>query len=352
MFSVIEKHKSEGMQVDEQLAFFMPETEGPCRFGQYTRLHRILLDKYGYKGVPILSPSSEDSYRFSGYFTDAQAVEFRKLAWQSIVYSDLIEKALWRTRPYEKNKGETDKVFEKAMKWGTDALEAGGGLALIKAAKRAANAFRNISKTNEQKPLIGIVGEIFLRTHKESNQNLIKSLEALGCETYTSSVAEWIEYTTHTGIEDSRIALKKQKNLNNYGEAAKFWLTSKYQRMVAKFISHPFKDILENRFDHSTEHILDEVEGIFSNHINGEAILSIGGALDFAKGGYNGVVNAMPFTCMPSTVASSILKVHMRDKVPFVDMIYDGTILPNRETNMATFVFQANQNLEKNGRKK
>jgi predicted nucleotide-binding protein (sugar kinase/HSP70/actin superfamily) len=109
--------------------------------------------------------------------------------------------------------------------------------------------------------------------------------------------------------------------------------------------------LLSDRFDHSTEHILHEVDGIFSNHINGEAILSIGGALAFAKEGYNGVVNAMPFTCMPSTIASSILKVQMRNQSPYVDMIYDGTILPNRETNLATFVFQAKQNLEKNGRK-
>ncbi|MDN5278585.1 MAG: hypothetical protein PWR01_2550 [Clostridiales bacterium] len=351
MFDVIDKHIANGAKVNDELAFFMPETEGPCRFGQYTRLHRILLDKYKYVDVPILSPSSEDSYRFSGYFSDDQAMQFRQLAWQSVVYSDLIEKALWRIRPYEKIKGTTDRVFEDAMKAGIDAIEAGGGLKLIKAAKHAAKAFNRIERKNEKRPLIGIVGEIFVRTHKESNQQLIKVLEDLGCETYTSSVSEWIEYTTHTGIEDSQNALRMRKNLNNYGELAKFWLTSKYQRMVAKFISYPFKDLLSDRFDHSTEHILHEVDGIFSNHINGEAILSIGGALAFAKEGYNGVVNAMPFTCMPSTIASSILKVQMRNQSPYVDMIYDGTILPNRETNLATFVFQAKQNLEKNGRK-
>lgn len=351
MFDVIDKHIAEGMNVNEQLAFFMPETEGPCRFGQYTRLHRILLDKYKYVDVPILSPSSEDSYRCSGYFSDDQAVQFRQLAWQSIVYSDVIEKALWRIRPYEKIKGSSDRVFEDAMKSGIEAIEAGGGLKLVKAAKNAAKAFRKIERQEGKKPLIGIVGEIFVRTHKDSNQKLVKVLEDLGCETFTSSVAEWVEYTTHTGIEESREAIRKKKSLNNYGELTKFWLTSKYQRMVAKFISYPFKDLLHNRFDHSTEHILNEVDGLFSNHINGEAILSIGGALAFAKEGYNGVVNAMPFTCMPSTIASSILKVQMRNQAPYVDMIYDGTILPNRETNLATFVFQAQQNLEKNGRK-
>lgn len=351
MFDVIDRHITDGMDVDNGLAFFMPETEGPCRFGQYTRLHRILLDKYQYANVPILSPSSEDSYRFSGYFNDEQALRFRQLAWQSIVYSDLIEKALWRIRPYEKIKGTTDRVFEEAMKGGIFAIESGGGLQLIKASQKAARAFAAIERTNDPKPLIGIVGEIFVRTHKESNQQLVQTLEDMGCETYTSSVAEWIEYTTHTGIQEAKLAFSRQKNLKNFGETAKFWLTGKYQRMVAKFISHPFSGLLHNRFDHSTANILSEVDEIFSNHINGEAILSIGGALAFTKEGFNGVVNSMPFTCMPSTIASSILKVHMRSKTPFVDMIYDGSIQPNRETNLATFVFQAKQSLEKKGRK-
>lgn len=350
MFDVIDRHMEQGADVNNELAFFMPETEGPCRFGQYTRLHRILLDKYKYVDVPILSPSSEDSYRFNGYFTDDQAVAFRQLAWQAIVYSDLIEKALWRVRPYETIKGTTDRVFEEAMKYGIDAIESGGGLRLIKAAKKAAKAFSAIDRIDKKKPLVAVVGEIFVRGHKESNQQLVKHLEAMGCETYTSSVGEWIDYTTHTSMQESKEAISRSRTLGNYSEAAKFWLTSKYQRMVSKFISHPFKDLLENRFDHSTSHILHEVDGIFSNHINGEAILSIGGALSFYKSGFNGVVNAMPFTCMPSTVASSILKVHMRNKLPYVDMIYDGSIQPNRETNLATFAFQAQQNLEKKGR--
>jgi predicted nucleotide-binding protein (sugar kinase/HSP70/actin superfamily) len=352
MFDIIARHIQKGNNVNDELAFFMPETEGPCRFGQYTRLHRILLDKYNYGNIPILSPSSEDSYRFSGYFSDDQAIQFRQLAWQAVVYSDMIEKALWRIRPYEKIKGTTDRVFEETMKAGVDAVEAGGGLRLIKAAKQAAKAFSKIERIEEKKPLIGIVGEIFVRTHKESNQQLVRHLEQLGCETYTSSVSEWVEYTTHTGIEDSRNALRMSKNLGNYSELTKFWLTSKYQRMVAKFIAYPFKDIIKDRLDHTTEHILSEVDGIFSNHINGEAILSIGGAMAFADEGFNGIVNIMPFTCMPSTVASSILKVKMRNKAPYVDMIYDGTILSNRETNLATFAFQAKQNLNKFGRKK
>ncbi|MCL5019499.1 MAG: hypothetical protein M1426_03335, partial [Patescibacteria group bacterium] len=43
-------------------AFFMPSAQGPCRFGQYSTLHKITLRELGYGDIPILSPGSEDSY--------------------------------------------------------------------------------------------------------------------------------------------------------------------------------------------------------------------------------------------------------------------------------------------------
>jgi predicted nucleotide-binding protein (sugar kinase/HSP70/actin superfamily) len=65
----------------------------------------MILDKHGFSKIPILSPTSEDSYSFNGQISAEETLNFRKLIWQAIVYSDLIEKALWKTRPYEKIKG-------------------------------------------------------------------------------------------------------------------------------------------------------------------------------------------------------------------------------------------------------
>lgn len=349
MFHLIHTLRDQNKNVEEEIAFFMPETEGPCRFGQYNRLHRILLNRYGMDELPIISPSSEDSYRCDGLLTAEQADAFRQLAWQAVVAADLLEKSLWRVRPYELTKGQTDIVFRKGMNAIVAAIKSGGGLRLIRTLKGIAAEFAAIPRSQTPRPLIGIVGEIYVRTHEESNQRLVRTLEELGCETFTSSISEWIEYTTHTSLNDSLEAYRQKKSIPAWKNAAKDWLTQKYQRTVSWMLGRPFAGLLKNRFDHSTEHLLDEVEGIFSNHINGEAILSIGGALAFADSGFNGVVNALPFTCMPSTIATSILKGQLRQKVPYVDMVYDGTILPNRLTNLATFVFQTKQHQQTHG---
>ena len=347
MFAQIEKLKKQGADLKNDVAFFMPETEGPCRFGQYSKLHRILLDKYGYNDIAIVSPTSQDSYQCKGLVKPEMLMSFRKLICQSILYQDILEKARWHIRPYEKVKGTTDRVFYQAIDNAVKAIEAGGDLLLLKASRKAAKAFEAIETVDVQKPLVGIVGEIFVRVHQESNQFLLRKLEELGCEGYISSVSEWISYTADTSLGYALDALKDEKSFKNIKDAATAYAVYGYQSVVANLLMQPFSKILKDRRDHSTKHILEAVGDTFSNHINGESILSIGGTLSFMRDGcFDGVVNAMPFTCMPSTVASAILKVYARGHIPFVDMVYDGSIQPNRETNLATFAFQAHQHLQ------
>ena len=51
----------------ENYLYCMAEAEGPCRFGMYTRLHRIVLDSLDSFGeVGIASVTSADSYSVGG----------------------------------------------------------------------------------------------------------------------------------------------------------------------------------------------------------------------------------------------------------------------------------------------
>jgi len=50
----------------------------------------------------------------------------------------------------------------------------------------------------------------------------------------------------------------------------------------------------------------------------------VGGAIDFARKGYDGVVHVMPFTCMPEIVAQGILTRVSRDlSFPILTLIFD-----------------------------
>ena len=93
-----------------QAAFFMPSGNGPCRFGQYNRFHRMVLDEMGFDHVPIYSPNQDD-----GIYEDLDMVgnQFSRQGWKAVVGIDLLTKMLHEIRPYERNQGETDKVYRK-----------------------------------------------------------------------------------------------------------------------------------------------------------------------------------------------------------------------------------------------
>ena len=45
-----------------KVSFFMPDHNGPCRFGQYNRFQRVLFDRLGFDKTEIIAPSNDDSY--------------------------------------------------------------------------------------------------------------------------------------------------------------------------------------------------------------------------------------------------------------------------------------------------
>jgi predicted nucleotide-binding protein (sugar kinase/HSP70/actin superfamily) len=105
----------------------------------------------------------------------------------------------------------------------------------------------------------------------------------------------------------------------------------------------------EHRISH-LEKILKE-SGDFSFDIPTEASLSIPGIIHCARNGYNGAVNVYPFTCMPGTTISAVVRPTTHELgFPFLDTPYDDSSQPNRETAIRTFMHQARKHLQRNGR--
>ena len=119
------------------------------------------------------------------------------MAWWGIVAIDILEKKLREVRPYEVHKGSTEKVYWENLHKVCDAIRKKEFPA--PAMKQAHKAFSEIAVDRSVKrPVIGVVGEIYVRCNRFSNDNLVKTLEDLGAEVKVPPVAEWIFYTNHT----------------------------------------------------------------------------------------------------------------------------------------------------------
>jgi len=353
--------------VDDYI-YFMPESDGPCRFGMYNKYQRIVLDSFPeLRGLKIGSLTTTNGYSLSGMIEENRIGDFRKAAYFAVIVADILDRLLWRIRPYEKEAGMTDAFIEQSTHVMADIFEAYGpkkefDKILDRLDDMIQEAKSIINPGISPKPLIGVVGEIYLRSHVHANQDLIRVLERFGAEVVNASIAEWMNYISYDRLRDAKIGFRLNLKQGRLGE---MWRHIKdtlsiggellYQQARQKQAYKRARSLIDLAGDHKVgllEDILNE-EDMFSFDAGTEACLSIAGIVEYAREGYNGVVNVYPFTCMPSTTTSAIARpLTNKLRVPYLDTPYDGSFQTGREAAIRTFMYQAHQHFRRNGRKR
>jgi len=323
----------------EKSAFFMPSGSGPCRFGQYNRFHRLVLDELGFNNVPIYAPNQDDRFYKELHIVGGK---FSRLGWRAIVAADMVIKLLHETRPFEVNRGETDKIYKKAIELIKNSVEKGGE-DLENVLQGILKEFLNIKKTGEKKPIVGIVGEIYIRSNRFSNNDLVRKIEEFGGVAWLAPIAEWISYVNYM----SKLKSMRNKRLSNLFNIV---LTEYYQKKEEHKIESIFEHYIKYGKEPKIKDIIRKAKPYIHVSFEGEAILTVGKSIDFIEKGVSGIVNAMPFTCMPGTISSAIMKlIQNKYNVPVINIAYDGQGLTNVLTRLEAFMHQVKENFYSNG---
>ena len=346
----------------EKYVYFMPEADGPCRFGMYNKMQRLVLDRFEeFRDVPITYVSTRNAYSADDIMPPEASTIFRKLSYVAIIVADVLDRIAWRVRPYELRPGITDAFMEKALAAIVSEIGESGASLEFKhlhnlVEDTAATARTFIDPSKPRRPIIGIIGEIYVRTHPDSNQNIVRLIERFGGEAVVASVGEWINYITYDTARSLRIDLniawrnrEFSKMLEVSGnllsmEIEKYYQIFRQNQVFSRALKH--LDIVRDHRIRTLEKHLDK-DRLYSFDIGTESALSIGAALEHLHEGFDGIVNVYPFTCMPSAVCTAVLKPLLsKMRAPYLDAPYDGAIQPNREIALRTFMYQAKPHQE------
>ena len=314
------------------VAILMPTAPGPCRFGQYSVLQRHLHDELGLEQIEILSPSSSNSYHGFG----DNPLRMRLLAWDGVVALDLLQQLVHRHRPYEVEKGAVDKLYAE----GLDRIVSdtrNQDHELVEVMVWCAEQFGKLEiDETEQRPLIGIVGEIYVRFSPYANQDIIRRVEKLGGEVQLASMMEWLYLTT---FNPGYYALKRGDFLGFLSSAA----TEKYQRHRERVLTRPVARLLRHAYEQPTRKMKDSVRKYLEPTIETEAILTLGKAIELAEQGVSGILAVMPFSCMPGILTAAIaprLRADL-DNIPWLDVSFDLQKSTNIQTRLEAFMSQS-----------
>jgi predicted CoA-substrate-specific enzyme activase len=318
-----------------KMSFFMPDHNGPCRFGQYNHFHRILFDRLGFSNAELITPSNDTSYED---VAGEHGQKFRINAWKGFIVADYIRKIHRETRPYEINKGESDRLYEDAIKRLERCIEKGSrGLHTVLAG--IASDFMSIQvDKSKRKPVVAIIGEIFMRDNAGCNGNIANRLEDLGVEVVIGPFSEWIYYSTYRFTRDSR-----WKNDN------KGIIKSKIQGFGQDVIASSLLRGIKKYTDHHKDVSLHEMLNLCNTYVNefydGDPPIAMGTSVALTKRGVSGLAAILPFTCMPGTLISAVSDSFRKDhnNIPFINIAYDGQDSVSLDTRLQAFVFQVKE---------
>jgi predicted nucleotide-binding protein (sugar kinase/HSP70/actin superfamily) len=306
-------------------AFLMATADGPCRFGQYAPSLRRVFRELGYPDMLIFSPSGQHGYSDIGDL----GTPFVRAAWRALASADILRKLLLQTRPYETVSGASDRAFRESVEDLCHTLQTSCSdyacqmEALVASLLRAQRRFHSVpARYDSQRPLIGIVGEIFCRLNNFSNDDLVRRLENAGAECWMTDIAEWISYANEEEFRNLRLAgrafslaMLKSKLRSHIQHADHEALLAPFEEDFAGYEEPDISEVLE----------LAQPYLPFSG-AEGEMVVSAGKSAYLALHGADGVVDISPFTCMNGIVSEAIYPRLSRDYggIPIRNFYFDG----------------------------
>jgi predicted nucleotide-binding protein (sugar kinase/HSP70/actin superfamily) len=316
--------------------YLMPGSTGPCRFGQYRLLQREILSRFGLGAVTISSPMITNSY--DGLGPDPE--ELRKRFWEGAVAVDILLKLLHEHRPYERERGAADAAYRTALDAAMGAIEKEGRFdALLRSFDLAADAFARVAVDRSvRRPVIAVVGEVFVRLNAFSNRDIVLQVEAAGGQVSLAGFAEW-QYTCHWNeIESHRLHREHLGQLKALLTEA--WMRRREHQLHAR-VAHLLHEPVEAKVAHTAAN----VRKYYEPALEGEEIPTLSRAIESAAQGASGILNVMPFSCMPGIIVSAMAPRVRRDLdwIPWLDVSFDGQETTNIRTRLEAFMHQVFQ---------
>lgn len=303
-----------GKYKDDEVAVTLSKNCDYCRSGQYQVVAREALDANGYKNVPIITTGVDYKKLHPGFRLDVDAKV--KLI-RTIAYLDTLEKMTRIIRCYEKEKGESDRVFEKYRELITKTII--NKPAKIKIVfKSAVASYNSIPLKNTiRKPRVCIIGEILVAYHTGANRDIERYLESYNLEVYAPSIIDFFRRDPLVFKDMAKRDMIKNAWLVNFLSGMEDRLFSKIEKEIAP-IYNDFKFAEEF---HPASRVLDCAKDIVDpTYYAGEGWLIPGAVIDMINSGISSFVIIQPFGCMSNHITGRGLFKTLKERYPHINI--------------------------------
>jgi predicted nucleotide-binding protein (sugar kinase/HSP70/actin superfamily) len=332
---------SSGSMRPGEVAVVLAKNCEDCRAGQYFALTRKALDDAGYRDVAIVTTGADTKHIHPG-FTAGLRYKL-KMLW-GIAITDALDAMVRATRPYEREQGCVDRLYEEHLGTITQALEHGAkkGLAAL---SDAVKAFNEVPVERPHKrPRVLVIGEILMNYHETANRQLVRYLEKNGMEALLPDIVSFFWRQVVVDREMARRGLAKWPFFKRCG-AFVFDCAFRYVLGRVEIIAKRF------RFYDPRPGINELAAGIAgfidTAIVAGEGWLIPAEIMHYAKKGVTSFVIIQPFGCLPNQITGRGIVKPLKERFPHINILaldYDYDVsMANLENRLQMLVMAAKQ---------
>ena len=317
----------------ERVALMISQTGGGCRASNYIHLLRKALAA-DYPDIPVISLNFSGMEKSPG-FKITLPILLKLL--NAVLYGDLLMSLYNQCKPYEKTAGATDEALENMEKRLTAMIESGGFGKKKRNYKMIIDAFSKIERTGEQKPRVGIVGEIYVKYSPLANNHLEEFLISEGCEPVVPGLMDFVLYCTVNNVNDGRIYGFKNTMTRLSGILYKILLkeSRKLNSVITEYGGFRAMDDFEE--------LRKEADKLINQGVKmGEGWLITAEMGCLAKTGTENIVCTQPFGCLPNHIVAKGMTRKVKEEYPFANIVaidYDpGATVVNQENRLKLMI--------------
>lgn len=269
----------------------MPTVGDACRGSNYTDLLRKAIVRAGFPQTRVLN------LNLKHIDTENQLPVTPVMVWRSLFalfYGDLLMLLVQQVRPYEKRRGDTERLRDRWLKKLGDELKQCRRLDLNIMVNRfhtITRSFKRVPRTDAKKQRIALVGELYTKYCSLGNWDMVRFIEENGCESFTNGLSWYVIYY----IDAQLVRLPEIAAL---GYRAVGWVLERLQKSMISALTE------EGFYSLPPLHtIKSEAEGIISTGASvGDGWLIGAETAGYFHHGCKKVLAVQPFGCMPSHI--------------------------------------------------
>lgn len=331
----------------DKCALVITQTGGGCRASNYYFLLIKALERAGYPQIPVISLNLKGMNRNPG-FTITKSMLLQALS--GLMYGDMLMLLSHQVRPYEINKGDTNRMIDKWTNYIDSCYKENRyylGHWMKKNLYDMSDDFASIPVDRSKKKVkVGVVGEIYLKYAPLGNNNLEEFLEAEDCEVMVPALLGFVLYGFSNGIKDSEY----------YGRGKLYAFFMKHIGMP--FLAH-YEHLMEKAITRHKEFVppatIKELQEYAGGIINtgckmGEGWLLTGEMVELIKKGYSNIITTQPFGCLPNHICAKGMIRPLKEQYPksnIVPIDYDPSqSRVNQENRIKLMLSVARERLE------